>query len=248
MTVDVFPGPTPTASETTLRVYLLGVVDLEAALALQRSLVYQVSHEGHSPALILCEHRPIITVGRHGSPAHLHFDRQELERRGWRTRWVNRGGGCLLHLPGQLAIYPIMPLRLLGLGIAAYLRRLQQVVLDLLDDFSIRAHVRPDGSGVWVGRRLIAEVGIAVRHWTAYYGIALNVSPDLAPYRLIQNGSWEDGPMTSLERERHGPLRPALVRELFLEHFTKEFGFHQPAIFFNHPTLPREPAERVLLR
>jgi lipoate-protein ligase B len=92
-----------------------------------------------------------------------------------------------------------------------------------------------------VGNRLLAGVGVAVRDWVAYFGVALNVHPDLAPFRLIRNGGWEDGPMTSLERERHGPLRPALVRERLLEHFSAAFGFGRTALFFAHP-LVRRPA------
>jgi lipoyl(octanoyl) transferase len=239
MTVDLFAERTSAAPPTGLRVFLLGAVPFEAALALQRALVYEVSHEGRSPALILCEHDPILTVGRQGSPAHIHLDRAEMERRGWNVRWVNRGGGCVLHLPGQLAIYPIVPLKRLGLSVGDYVHCLQRVLLTLLADFSIRGHIRPDSAGIWVGRRLLAEVGIAVRDWTAYHGVALNVHPDLGPYRGVQNGSWEDGPMTSLERERHGPLRPALVRELVLEHLVETFGFDPPSLFFQHPLLQR---------
>jgi lipoate-protein ligase B len=88
-----------------------------------------------------------------------------------------------------------------------------------------------------VGHRLIAGVGVAVRDWVAYFGVALNVHPDLAPFRALRNGGRDDGPMTSLERERHGPLRPALVRERLLEHFTAAFGCERTALFFGHPLL-----------
>src|SRR3954463_957236 len=93
-----------------LRVSLLGPVEFEAALALQRALVYQVAGDRDSGALVLCEHPPLVTVGRHGSPAHLRCDEADWRARRWRLRWVNRGGGCLLHLPGQLAVYPVLAL------------------------------------------------------------------------------------------------------------------------------------------
>jgi lipoyl(octanoyl) transferase len=222
---------------SALRVYLLGVVDFEAVLALQRSLVYQVAGDREGAALVLCEHSPLITVGRHGSVAHIHGDREELRSRRLGVRWVNRGGGCLLHLPGQLLAYPVLALDRQRLGVEAYVGRLQAVVRAVLADFGIRAETRPGAGGVWVGRRLIAEVGVAVRDWVSYFGVALNVNPDLAPFRLIQNGASDDGPMTSLERERHGPLRPALVRQSFLEHFGAAFPFERTSVFFNHPQL-----------
>jgi lipoyl(octanoyl) transferase len=224
-----------------LRVYLLGQVEFEAALALQRALVYQVAGARDTACLVLCEHPPLITVGRHGNPGHIGCGPEELRARRWRVRWVNRGGGCLLHLPGQLAVYPVLALDRHRLGVEDYLGRLQRVVVAVLDDFGVRAGTRPGEPGVWVGDRLIAGVGVAVRDWVSYFGVALNVNPDLAPFRLVRTGRADDGPMTSLERERRGPLRPALVRERLLEHFAAAFGFGRTALFFNHPLLSRPP-------
>ena len=76
-----------------------------------------VAGDRDSACLILCEHPPLITVGRQGSRGHIRFDTEELFVRGWPVRWVNRGGGCLLHLPGQLAIYPILPLARLAVQV-----------------------------------------------------------------------------------------------------------------------------------
>src|SRR5262245_13806110 len=83
-----------------LRVYLLGSLEFDSALQLQRSLAYQLSEQDHDAALILCEHPPLITVGRHGSPAHIQLSLEELAARRWSVRWVHRGGGTFLHLPG----------------------------------------------------------------------------------------------------------------------------------------------------
>jgi lipoyl(octanoyl) transferase len=223
--------------ERALRVFLLGSVEFEAALALQRTLAYQVADEGQAAALVLCEHAPLITVGRDGKPGHIHCDPDELRARRWSVRWVNRGGGCLLHVPGQLAIYPIVPLDRHGLGLQTYLERLQGVVIALLDDFGVAGAMRPGQAGVWVGSRLVAGVGVAVRRWVAYFGVALNVHPDLAPFRFVQSGGPGDGPMTSLARERHGPLSTALVRQRLLEHFAEAFAFERTSLFFHHPLL-----------
>src|SRR5262245_11387297 len=98
MSADLPPCPSPTATDVALQAYLLGTVEFEAALALQRRLVYQVSGEPGSAAVVMCEHPPLITVGRQGSWSHIHLEPEELRARHWRVRWVNRGGGCLLHL------------------------------------------------------------------------------------------------------------------------------------------------------
>jgi lipoyl(octanoyl) transferase len=70
-----------------LRVYLLGQVDFDRALALQRALVYQAAQDPEAAALVVCEHAPLITVGRHGSPAHIRFNPEELHARRWPVRW-----------------------------------------------------------------------------------------------------------------------------------------------------------------
>jgi lipoyl(octanoyl) transferase len=231
------PQPLKSTSAAVLQAYLLGSVDFEAALAFQRRLVYQISGERDSGCLILCEHPPLITVGRQGSRAHILFEPEELMARQWRIRWVNRGGGCLLHLPGQLAIYPILALDRLDVGLHDYLERLQQVVVAVLDDFSVKGETRLGHAGVWVGTRLVADIGVAVRNWVAYYGIALNINPSLELFRRVRTGKVTDGSMTSLERERRGPLRPALVRERLLEHFAARFSFSRVSVFSDHPSL-----------
>jgi lipoyl(octanoyl) transferase len=239
------PPPPESAADTALQAYLLGTVEFEAALALQRQLVYHVGGERDRAALVLCEHPPAITVGRQGSRAHILYEPEELHSLRWRVRWVNRGGGCLLHLPGQMAIYPILPLDRLALGLQDYLSRLRQVLIDVLADFSVPAGAGPAGADVYVGARPVAHLGVAVRDWVTYYGAALNVYPDLEPLRKVRTAAGAP-PMTSLERERRGPLRPAMVRERLLEHFAARFGFGRLSLFFHHPALgSRAAAGRV---
>jgi lipoyl(octanoyl) transferase len=239
-------SPSLIAAEPALQAYLLGSVSFDAALALQRLLVYQTTGDRDSASLLLSEHPPLITVGRHGSRAHILFEPEELQHRRWPVRWVNRGGGCVLHLPGQMIACPILALDRLGLGIAAYLERLQDVVLAVLDDFSIRGVTQLGRPGVWVNGRLIASFGVAVRDWVAYYGLAFNINPDLHPFRQVRCDPLSREPMTSLVRERRGPLRISLVRERFLEHFAEQFGFGRSSLFFHHPALARRAPSDVV--
>jgi lipoyl(octanoyl) transferase len=235
----------PTAG-AVLQAYLLGSVEFEAALTFQRRLVYTVSGDRDSSFLVLCEHPPVITVGRQGSRNHILFEPEELAVRSWPVRWVNRGGGCLLHVPGQLAAYPVVALDRLGLGLGEYLDRLHEVVLAVLDEFGVRGQTRSRQAGVWVGPRMIAGLGVAVRDWVAYFGIALNVNPCLEPFKRVRTGAAADGPMTSLERERRGPLRPSQVRERLLEHFRARFAFGRVSLFSDHPSLNRRAPSDAL--
>jgi lipoyl(octanoyl) transferase len=224
------------ASEPTLHVYLLGNVEFEAALRFQRRLHFEVCDERIAAALVLCEHPPTISIGRLGSHGHIRGDDDARGRR-FPLRWVNRGGGCILHLPGQLAVYPILPLDRLGLDVPAYLERLSRACLAVISDFSLRHTARADQSGVWVGERLIAVLGVAVRDWVSTFGAYINVQPSLDPFRQVRTSpaGWES--MTSLQRERRGPVRPSMVRQRLVEHFQACFAFPRVALFSDHPAL-----------
>lgn len=238
--------------DSVLSVYMLGCVDFESALALQRRLHYEVSGNRTQAALILCEHPPLITVGRSGSRAHILCEPEELRSRQWRIRWLNRGGGCLLHLPGQLAVYPILPLDHLELGLEDYIAKLEQVAVRVLDDFGITAAGKQGDAGVWVGERQaasrpVAALGIAVRDWVSSHGMWFNVHVPLDLFRLVRWGGRQQEPMTSVEKERRGPLRPGLFRQRLVEHFETLFPFSRVAYFSAHPSLQRTTRKRVLV-
>ncbi|MCI0640407.1 MAG: hypothetical protein L0Y72_19785 [Gemmataceae bacterium] len=238
------------SATTALRAYLLGTVDFEATLQLQRRLHYEISGDRSQAALLLCEHPPLISVGRTGSRGQIFWEPDELKQLGWRIRWVNRGGGCWLHLPGQLAVYcifPVAPVSPRPIGqegrgrppgnepLPSFLQQLSEAMRRTLADFRITSAIRP--GGLWVGERLIAGLGVAMRDWVSYYGMCLNVHPDLAPYGNIRCAPRCNGPMTSLARERRGLVRPAHVRELLVENLQNVFGFSRVSLFTDHPAL-----------
>lgn len=226
------------AAGPALQAYLLGQVEYDRVLTLQRRLVYDVAG-GEPPCLILCEHSPIVTVGRRGSRFHLRLEAQELRTRGWRVQWVNRGGGCWLQAPGQLAFYPILPLDRLGLTLGEYLGKLQEAILRVLRELEIPAGVRPGSPDLWVGGRPIACLGVAVRDWVTYFGSIINVNPLLEPFRSLRTGA-DHLPMTSLEREYRRPIHPSRVRERLLHHFVQVMGFSRVLLFSEHSLLSRK--------
>jgi lipoyl(octanoyl) transferase len=223
-----------------VQAYLLGTVEFAAMMELQRRFVYQMSGRRDQAILVLCEHTPILTVGREGSRSHFDFDRAELAARRWPIRWVNRGGGCVLHLPGQLAIYSILSIQDWSRDVANYMGRLHRLLAKVLDDFSVEAVTRRDRAGLWVENRPIAQVGIAIQSWIAYFGATLNLDPDLTAYRHVRSPDRNEAPMTSLARERRGRVRTALVKERLLDHFACEFGGPRVSLFHDHPGLPQK--------
>jgi lipoyl(octanoyl) transferase len=237
---------TPAPPSSPLEIYLLGEVDFEDAQQLQRRLVYDRGERGGG-ALVLCEHPPTITVGRSGSRAHIRPDDDELRERAVRVRWVNRGGGCVLHLPGQVAGYLALPLRPLGLTLRDYLDGLHQVLINVLDEFDLQGESRPDAPGVFLGNARVATVGVAVNRWIAYYGFTLNVGTYLGSFDLID----EPGPcfsplrQTSMESRRQRPAPMAKVRESLIRRVEEGFGLERHHLYTDHPLIRRRARPHV---
>ncbi len=168
-------------------VYDLGRVPYRRALDFQRRAV-DMRARGEAPdVLYYLEHEPVITVGRGGHVENLRAGAAELSLAGIEVVPVERGGDVTYHGPGQLIGYPIVLLDGLpgGRDLHRYLRDLEQALIDTLDSFGLPAGRRPPYTGVWVGDRKVAAIGVAVRRWVAFHGFALNVSPQLEHFDLI---------------------------------------------------------------
>lgn len=232
---------TPATDPPILEVYLLGLVDFEDAQRLQRRLVYDLGEHGGA-SLVLCEHPPTISVGRSGSRIHIVPDDEELRSLGVAVHWVNRGGGCVLHLPGQLCVYLAVSLERLGLGLMGYLDRLDHVVLGVLDEFELKGSTRPDRSGVFLGQSRVASIGVAVNRWIAYHGLTLNVGPFLEPFEMLD----EPGPgayplrQTSMESRRQRPTPMPKVREAVVRRVESVFGLERHHVYTHHPLIRRK--------
>ena len=153
--------------------------------------------------LLLVEHDAVYTRGRRlGEGEILDPSIEILE--------VERGGQITWHGPGQLVAYPILKLHGKGRDLHALLRLLEDVIMDLLAQHGLESTRDPMGTGVFVQGRKIASIGIAVKHWTCYHGLALNVTTDLGVFRAIRPCGLDSSVMTNLARE----LAPAPVPDL----------------------------------
>lgn len=245
--------PRPIADRTPLSaaplsVHLLGVVDFEACLALQQRLVYESSgrRDGHI-TLLVCEHPTLITIGRHGSRADIRIDARELASRDIPVRWVNRGGGTLVHAPGQLAVYPIVPLDQRGYTVGEFLDRLQRGVMSALTESGFAGQTHAGRHGVWGRVGQVAAVGAAVKSWVSYFGAYINVCPEMQLFRRVDSepreslhgAATQHASMSSLVVERQQPVRMAGVREMLLRNLAAAFDCERYHLFTGHPLLPR---------
>jgi lipoic acid synthetase len=155
-------------------------------LALQEELVKGARSNPAEPAhLVLVEHDPpTITFGRRSAPSHLLAPAAKLRELGLEVHTTTRGGSVTWHGPGQLVAYPILRLSARR-TLRAHVRGLEEAAIATLSRFGIAAHRAEGMTGVWVGDEKVAAIGVAVTHWVTWHGVALNVAPDLEPFRLI---------------------------------------------------------------
>ncbi len=180
---------------------------------------------GRENFLMLLEHPPVITIGRSGLAGEVLADRKTLRERGVEVLETNRGGRVTFHGPGQLVAYPIVDLTARGRDLHRYLRELEGWLLRLLESYGIGAGLNPPYTGVWVGGRKIASIGIAVRHWVAYHGAALNVTTDLEFFRLIVPCGLPGVRVTSMQEVLGRPPDLAEVARRAARLFCEDFGF-----------------------
>lgn len=174
--------------------------------------------------LYLLEHAPVVTLGREAHLEHLLLARDRYQTMGIEVLETGRGGDVTYHGPGQLVAYPLLNLNGWRLSVGWYLRTLEQVVIDLLGDYDLEG-LRVEGlTGVWVRGAKVAAIGIGLRRWTTFHGVALNVSPSMAHFGTIVPCGIADRPVTSLELLLGGSA-PALdeVAQGFDRHFRARF-------------------------
>ena len=155
------------------------------ALELQQELI-AARKQGTAPDhLLLLEHPHVITLGRNGHLENLLASAEIMERAGISYFPTDRGGDVTYHGPGQLVAYPILDLREWHRDVGAFVRAVEQTIIDTLADYGIEAGRIPKLTGVWVDGRKIAAIGVHISRWVTSHGLALNVSTDLSYFQYI---------------------------------------------------------------
>jgi len=170
----------------------LGRIAYGPALELQQQLIAARKAGTVPDHLLLLEHPHVITLGRNGRQENLLASDEIMERAGISFFPTDRGGDVTYHGPGQLVAYPIMDLREWKRDVGAFVRTVEQTIIDTLADYSIEAGRIPKLTGVWVGERLggagaakIAAIGVHISRWVTSHGLALNVSTDMSYFQYI---------------------------------------------------------------
>jgi lipoate-protein ligase B len=209
-----------------LTVCALGATPYREGLALQDALVRARAAGETGDWLLYPDHPPVLTIGRNPSEENVRADANTLASLGVEVFEVPRGGDVTWHGPGQLVGYPIVALDRVDRDLHRWLRTLEEALIRALARHGIVSGRSPGRTGVWVGERKIASLGVAVRRWVGYHGFALNVRPDLSGFSLIHPCGLKGVQMTSMAAER-GAEAPALeaMREDVTQELSKLLGY-----------------------
>ena len=191
-------------------------------------------NEASSDELWVVEHEPVFTLGQAGKPEHV------LAPGDIPVVHVDRGGQVTYHGPGQIVAYPLLDLRRLGVGVRDYVCRIEQAIIDTLDEWNIGAERREGMPGVYVGGAKIASLGVRVRHGRTFHGLAFNVAMDMEPFHRINPCGYVGLHMTSV-LDLGGPSGLDAVKPVLVEQLGRQFGLEPHA----DPALPDlSPAAR----
>jgi lipoyl(octanoyl) transferase len=206
----------------TLEIGRIGTVGYADALALQDALVAARRDDLIGDTMLLLEHPHVFTLGRGADERYLLEAMPEVP-----VFRVSRGGQVTYHGPGQLVGYPILKLEGRDRDVHLYLRRIEQALIDALAKLGIAAGRRAGLTGVWVGERKIASIGVGVRRWITLHGFALNVCTELEYFDAMVPCGIAGCEMTSVGREIGGRANLGASAEAVQESFAAVFGYER---------------------
>jgi len=201
----------------------LGLIEYEKAWDLQRQLWSKRVEEALPDLLLLLEHPHVITLGRRGNQSHLHISPEGLKTMGVSVFHVERGGDITYHGPGQIIAYPILSLKDYGYRLIDYVDQLEEVIIRLLRDFGIAGRRDSLNRGVWVDGEKIASIGVAIKRWVSFHGLALNYATELKYFDLMNPCGLEGKKMTSMAKILGAQIPRDRLVERIVFHFTEIF-------------------------
>jgi len=178
--------------------------------------------------LLFVEHPHVVTIGRNGRESNVLASPALLREKGVEVHESDRGGDVTYHGPGQIVAYPVVDLREWKRDVGAFVRAIEQTLIDTLEEFDIQACRIPKLTGVWTGEAKVAAIGVHLSRWVSTHGWALNVTTDLSYFDLIVPCGLKK-PVTSMERL--GVIAdPEDVKRALVRHFGRAFDFEMSGV------------------
>jgi len=210
--------------ESSLRIIDCGLADYREVLQLQQRLREKRHRDEITNTVLIVEHHAVITLGARQSANKVLASKEDLAQRHINVVDIRRGGGTTAHNPGQLVFYPILNLQQLNLGISEYIRELESIGVELLEQLGVHAERQKGFPGLWIGTKKIASIGVRVSKFVTFHGMAINIQNDLSIFDLITPCGLNGVEMTSVLKEtgRHHSMSQVKERlsQLLIRHFS----------------------------
>lgn len=228
---------------TDITIIDCGIKDYQSVLELQEkafeNLLTGIRRDAAAPqqagkdTIFITEHFPVITLGARISANKLLKDTDTIKQSGIEIFQTRRGGGATAHNPGQLVIYPVIKLKNHSLGVSDFVRLLENIGIEFLAELGVNCGIRKGFPGLWIKdknprnpcnpRLKIASIGVQIKKWITFHGMAININNDLSIFDLIVPCGIEDVKMTSVEKELNKKidLKDAknVLKKILLKHF-----------------------------
>ena len=197
----------------------LGLSDYNDTWKLQKKLQSKRILGEIEDHLLLVEHPPVFTLGKNASKQHIINNSENVS-----IIQTDRGGNITFHGPGQLVCYPILDLNHYKRSITWYMRELEQLIIDVLGEYDIKASRKKGLTGTWVKDKKIAALGVRISRWVTMHGFSLNINPDLNFYKKIIPCGIKEYGVTSMAKIMGNEV-PSMdeVKGKMTKHFTKNF-------------------------
>lgn len=209
-----------------LNVLKLGRCDYRKALDMQYSILEKRQKGELSDTLILVEHPPVITLGKHAVEANIVVSEKYLQDKGIGLYQIERGGDVTYHGPGQIVGYPIVGLREKGIGIREFVEKLEDTFINLLkEEYGINSGINQEFPGVWVGNEKVTALGLAVKRGVTMHGFAFNVNTNLEHFKLIVPCGISGKGVTSLQKLTGTSIDFEHASEQVLEYFCETLNY-----------------------
>ena len=209
--------------DKTLTVWDWGLLPYKVSLERQSQAVENRIANGIEDRLHFVEHPAVVTLGRSGGHSDLCVSENALSAFGGELFFTDRGGRATFHGPGQLVVYPVIKLHQRDLHV--YVDALLEVTAEALRAFGLQPARKAGQPGLWVDGAKIASIGIAVKRWVTYHGVAVNVSPDLKAFDWIVPCGQPDEVVTSMEKALGQKISMERVKAVFEHKFKRVFGY-----------------------
>ena len=207
-----------------MKVLNLGLIDYRKAYETQLKTVEEV-RQGQEETLIICSHPSVVTLGKKSTSSDILGWEGPIEE-------IERGGKATYHGPGQVVIYPILDLKRHNQNLSGFLEAMEKSMIDTLSFFELSAEGnqergKPDYTGVWVrtelGKKKIASIGIAVKRWITFHGLAFNLYHDPLAFSGINPCGFSTNSMTNLETLLNKKVDRSTFENLLIENLTSQF-------------------------